>query len=115
MKPSARASGSKPDRARMSAALPMPPCSTITAGRRSPAGAGFTTIAVRSAVPATAKRISRAGSCAIDEVAMIAEMTGDGMSWLTTAQFRLSGDGQQLIAPGRLGSEIVRYRCPNAN
>ena len=46
------------------------------------------------------------------EIALIAELSGEGQTWLATAQFTLSPRGDKLIddttVPGR---KTVRYRC----
>ncbi|GGA78775.1 hypothetical protein GCM10011521_16230 [Arenimonas soli] len=48
-----------------------------------------------------------------NEIALIAELHGEGEAWLATASFTLSDDGLQLVdrttIPGR---EVVRHRCP---
>lgn len=48
-----------------------------------------------------------------NEIALIAELSGEGETWLATARFKVSPDGGRLIdsttVPGR---ETVRYRCP---
>ena len=50
-----------------------------------------------------------------DEIALIAELSGEGETWLSPVRFRLSVDGRRLIdqtpVPGR---EVVRYRCQAA-
>ena len=47
------------------------------------------------------------------EVALIAELSGEGQTWLTTAQFKLSPGEDKLIATDIPGREFVRYRCPS--
>lgn len=47
-----------------------------------------------------------------NEVALIAELSGEGDTWLATAQFKLSDDGDRLTSISDSGREIVRYRCP---
>ncbi|MDH5821703.1 hypothetical protein QFW77_01665 [Luteimonas sp. RD2P54] len=51
-----------------------------------------------------------------DEIALISELSGEGETWLATAKFTLSADGDRLIdrtsAPGR---ELVRHRCESAS
>jgi len=50
-----------------------------------------------------------------DEIALIAELSGEGETWLSTAKFTLSsGDGtltDEMSVPGRA---VVRYKCPSA-
>jgi len=46
------------------------------------------------------------------EIAMIAELSGEGETWLTTLQFQLSADKKKLTATKVPGTEVVRYRCP---
>lgn len=46
------------------------------------------------------------------EIALIAELSGEGETWLSTAQFTLSKDGKRLIdSATMLGEDLVRYRC----
>ncbi len=46
------------------------------------------------------------------EIALIVELSGEGETWLSTAQFTLSQDGGQLIDNTTvLGKDLVRYRC----
>ena len=46
------------------------------------------------------------------EIALIVELSGEGETWLSTAQFTLSQDGGQLIDnTTALGKDLVRYRC----
>jgi hypothetical protein len=48
-----------------------------------------------------------------DEIAMIAELSGEGETWLATPQFRLSPEGDRLIDESTTpGEKVVRYRCP---
>jgi hypothetical protein len=44
------------------------------------------------------------------EVALILELTGEGETWLTTAQFKLSKDKKQLI-DAKSEPPYVRRRC----
>jgi len=47
-----------------------------------------------------------------DEIALILELSGEGETWLATAQFKLSEDGRRLIDNTTVsGKEVVRYRC----
>ena len=47
------------------------------------------------------------------ELALILELSGEGETWMTTAQFNLSPDGQQLPDANRFAeAPMVRYRCP---
>ncbi len=47
-----------------------------------------------------------------DEIAMIAELSGEGETWLATLQFRLSPEGDRLIDESTIpGEQVVRYRC----
>lgn len=48
------------------------------------------------------------------EVALIAELSGEGETWLTTAQFKLSPGEDRLTSTSIPGSEFVRYRCPRS-
>ncbi len=49
-----------------------------------------------------------------NEIALIAELSGEGETWLATARFKLSSDGRKLIDDTTVpGQEIVRYKCPN--
>jgi hypothetical protein len=51
-----------------------------------------------------------------DELALVAELSGEGETWLATARFRLSPDGDKLIDDASdPGEETVRYRCPARN
>ena len=48
------------------------------------------------------------------EIALIAELSGDGETWLACHRFRLSADRKQLIdATG--DAELVRHRCPKSS
>lgn len=50
-----------------------------------------------------------------NEFALIAELTGEGETWLATARFTLSADGQRLVDSTSVpGQETVRCRCPVA-
>lgn len=47
-----------------------------------------------------------------DEVALIADLTGEGQTWLATAKLTLSADGSRLIDSTTVpGTEVVRFRC----
>lgn len=47
-----------------------------------------------------------------NEVALIMELWGEGETWLSTAQFTLSEDGDRLIDSRSVpGEDLVRYRC----
>mgnify|MGYP005753129797 FL=1 len=47
------------------------------------------------------------------ELALIIELSGEGETWLATAKFELSADGQQLVASTNIpGESVVRHRCP---
>jgi len=48
------------------------------------------------------------------EVALIAELSGEGETWLTTAQFKLSPREDKLVSTSIPGREFVRYRCPHS-
>jgi hypothetical protein len=49
------------------------------------------------------------------EIALISELSGEGATWLSTAKFKLSLDGRQLIDATTVpGQELVRYKCPVA-
>ena len=45
------------------------------------------------------------------EIALIAELSGEGETWLSFKHFRLSGDRAQLVDITD-GSEFARQRCP---
>ena len=46
------------------------------------------------------------------EIALISELSGEGETWLSTAKFKLSQDGRQLIDDTTVpGQELVRYKC----
>ncbi len=46
------------------------------------------------------------------EIALISELSGEGGTWLSTAQFSLSRDGNRLIDSATVpGKELVRYKC----
>ena len=49
-----------------------------------------------------------------DEIALIAELSDEGHTWLTAAVFRLSPEGDKLI-DATSGDEVVRYRCPDSS
>ena len=46
------------------------------------------------------------------EIAMIVELSGEGQTWLTTAQFTLSQDGTTLTSTSIPGEPFIRYKCP---
>jgi hypothetical protein len=46
------------------------------------------------------------------ELAVIAEMSGEGMEWMGLLHFRLSSDHGQLVELGGNDGPVVRYRCP---
>jgi hypothetical protein len=49
------------------------------------------------------------------EIALIFELSGEGETWLSTAQFTLSRDGSQLVDNTTVpGTELVRYKCSGA-
>jgi hypothetical protein len=49
------------------------------------------------------------------EIALISELSGEGETWLSTAQFTISRDGSQLIDNTTVpGKELVRYKCSGA-
>ena len=49
------------------------------------------------------------------ELALIIELSGEGETWLATAKFELSADGQQLVDSTTIpGESVVRHRCPTA-
>ncbi|WP_027081516.1 hypothetical protein [Luteimonas mephitis] len=48
------------------------------------------------------------------EVALIADMAGEGEEWLATAHFKLSEAGDELVSVDERGGEFVRYRCPRS-
>jgi hypothetical protein len=46
------------------------------------------------------------------EIALISELSGEGETWLSTANFKLSQDGRQLIDDTSVpGQQFVRYKC----
>jgi hypothetical protein len=48
-----------------------------------------------------------------NEIAITAELSGEGQTRLWASTFRLSTDGHTLVGPtSGAGAEIVRYRCP---
>lgn len=47
-----------------------------------------------------------------NEIALISELSGEGETWLSTANFKLSQDGRKLIDDTTVpGQEVVRYKC----
>ena len=47
------------------------------------------------------------------DLALIIELSGEGETWLATAKFELSADGQQLVDSTTIpGKSVVRHRCP---
>lgn len=47
------------------------------------------------------------------DLALIIELSGEGETWLATAKFELSTDGQQLVDSTTIpGESVVRHRCP---
>ena len=47
-----------------------------------------------------------------DEIALIAELSGEGETWLSAIKFELSPDGRMLVDRISMpGKEVVRYRC----
>ena len=48
-----------------------------------------------------------------DEIALIAELSGEGKTWLSAIKFEISPDGRMLTDTVSVpGKEVVRYRCP---
>lgn len=48
------------------------------------------------------------------EIALIAELSGEGSTWLATAKFAISAHGEVLVDRTSVpGKRIVRYRCPD--
>jgi hypothetical protein len=45
------------------------------------------------------------------ELAVIAEVSGEGETWLATDHFRLSADMNELSSDNGAGAPVVRYRC----
>ena len=48
------------------------------------------------------------------DLAVIAELSGEGQAWLAYRHFRLSADHAYLIDVTNNDSSLVRYRCPEA-
>lgn len=48
------------------------------------------------------------------ELAVIADMAGEGLHWLGLMQFRLSGDGACLTEVTAAHGPLVRCRCPSS-
>lgn len=46
------------------------------------------------------------------EIMFIAELSGEGQSWLAAHRLILSSDGLYITAPSDEGAALVRYRCP---
>ena len=47
-----------------------------------------------------------------NEIALIAELSGEGESWLATAIYQLSDDGLRLVDDTTVpGASVVRHRC----
>jgi hypothetical protein len=46
------------------------------------------------------------------EIALIAELSGEGSTWLTSMQFKLSPSENELIYTHASGKQFVRFRCP---
>ena len=47
------------------------------------------------------------------EIALIAELSGEGHTWLATAKFTISAHGGMLVdRTSGPGKQVVRYRCP---
>jgi len=49
------------------------------------------------------------------ETLIVADMTGEGSTWLDSYKFILAGDGHYLSSPSADGTRFVRYRCPAAS
>ena len=50
-----------------------------------------------------------------NEIALIAELSGEGETWLSTAKFELSPGGRMLTDSISIaGKEVVRHRCPQS-
>jgi len=45
------------------------------------------------------------------EIMLIAELSGEGETWLGNSHFTLSADGNALPAVDHTGKPFVRYRC----
>lgn len=47
------------------------------------------------------------------ELALVLELSGEGETWMTTAQYALSPDGKKLTDMDQSAEQpMVRYRCP---
>ena len=46
------------------------------------------------------------------EIAVIAELSGEGEQWVATEQFKLSADQKRLESVAQESEPFVRYRCP---
>ncbi|KRA66960.1 hypothetical protein ASD89_01630 [Caulobacter sp. Root656] len=46
------------------------------------------------------------------EALIVADMTGEGATWLDSYKFILAGDGHYISTPSLDGTRFVRYRCP---
>ena len=46
------------------------------------------------------------------EIMFIAELSGEGQSWLAAHRLILSSDGSYIMVPSDEGPDLVRYRCP---
>lgn len=55
------------------------------------------------------KAVVRRGSF---EIIVVAELSGEGQSWLASNHFILSSDSSYIISRGAGGSDLIRYRCP---
>lgn len=47
------------------------------------------------------------------EIMFIAELSGEGQSWLVAHRLILSSDGTYITAAADSGPDLVRYRCPS--
>jgi len=45
------------------------------------------------------------------EILIVAELSGEGQTWLAAHTFVLSRDGSYVNSPGQDGSQFIRYRC----
>ena len=46
------------------------------------------------------------------QLAIVANMDGEGENWLGAYRFTLSANGRTLSTPVGVGPDLVRYRCP---
>jgi hypothetical protein len=47
------------------------------------------------------------------EILIVADMAGEGLTWLGSSHFRMAGSGDSIAMDTGDGRQFIRYRCPD--